>query len=167
MKKNSLGKLILDLDKIEKNFDKIFEEKYDNIMARLFVLIGKTTAYDTGVSRDVIRNILSDLGRPDLQNELEHKIYEFWKKREYREREGTKYTFSKINGKYTIIIEDYGIGNQNDGIVSDIHPRQDSNIIPNHINSALDKLETNADKDIVLAFGELEKMICYIIERGI
>lgn len=167
MNKTSLGKLILDLDKLEKNFDKIFEEKYDNIMARLFVLIGKTTAYDTGVSREVIKNILSELGRPDLQNELEHKVYEFWKKRKYREKDGVNYTFVKNNGKYSISIEDYGISNQNEGIVSDIHPRQDANVIPKHIDIALDKLETNSDKEISLAFNELENMICYIIERGI
>lgn len=167
MTKNSLEKLILDLNNLEKNFDKIFEEKYDNIMARLFVLIGKTTAYDTGVSREVINNILSDLNRPDLQNELEHKIYEFWKKRKYRENEGVSYKLTKVNGKYNILIDDYGIGNQNDGKVSDIHPRQDSNIIPRHIDEALDKFDTDVDRDIVRAFNELETMICYIIERGI
>lgn len=167
MRKNSIEKLILDLGNLEKNFDKIFDEKYDNIMARLFVLIGKTTAYDTGVSREVIKNILSDLGRPELQNELEHKVYEFWKKRSHRERDGVSYSFSKSNGRYNISIDDYGISNQNNGTVSDIHPRQDSNIIPRHIDEAIDKFDTDSDRDIVLAFNELEKMICYIIERGI
>lgn len=167
MKNNSIEKLILDLDTLSENFDKIFEKKYDNIMARLFVLIGKTTAYDTGVSRDIIKNILSDLGRPDLQKELEHKVYEFWRKKREREEDGVSYTFNKNGGKYSISIEDVGIGNQEDGKVSDIHPRQDSNVIPHHIQSALDKLETNADKDIVLAFDELEEEICRMIEKGL
>ena len=168
MFKNSLDKLILDLDKIGKNFDNIFEVKYNNIMAQIFVLIGQTTAYDTGVSREIIKNILVDLGRPDLQGELEHTVYEFWKKKHQREIEGATYTFNKSNGKYSISIEDYGIFNQDEyGIVSDIHPRQDSNVIPHNIEKALDMVETDADKDIVLAFNQLEKEICYAIERGI
>lgn len=167
MKKNNLEKLILDLDTLSKNFDKLLDKKYDDIMARLFVLIGKTTAYDTGVSRQVIKDILSELGRPDLQSELEHQVYEFWKKKSERLKDGVDYTFSKSNGNYHIVIEDYGIGNQEEGKVSDIHPRQDNKIIPHHIESALDKFDTDADKDIVLTFNELEKFICKIIDKGI
>ena len=87
MKKNSLDKLIMDLDNLEKNFDRIFEQKYDNIMAMVMLAMGKATAYDTGVTRDLVKGILGELGRSDLAVELEHKIYEFWKTREVREEE--------------------------------------------------------------------------------
>ena len=167
MRKNSLNSLINDLDNLSKNFNNIFEKKYDDIMAKLFVLIGSTTAYDTGVSRDIIKSILSDLGRQDLQKDIEYKVYEFWKKRNEREKDNSDYSFQKVDGKYKIIINDYGIGNQQEGIVSDIHPRQDKNVIPNNIDRALDELETDANRDIVKAFNELEKTICRIIERGI
>lgn len=167
MKKNSLEKLISDLDHLSKNIDNLLDKKYDNIMARLFVLIGKTTAYDTGVSRNIIKSILSDLGRPDLQSELEHEIFEFWRKKRDRERDNVKYTFNKQNGRYKIEIEDYGIGNQEAGKVSDIHPRQDSRVIPHHVDMALDKLETDGDKDMVSAFNELESFICKLIEKGV
>lgn len=166
-KKNSLQGLIDDLDELSKNFDILLDYKYDDIMAKLFVLIGQTTAYDTGVSRDIIKDILSDLGRSDLQSELEHKVYEFWQTREHREQYGqVDYSFVKRNGKYEISIEDYGIAQQNDGLVSDIHPRQDPNVVANNIDMALDKLETDADRNIVKSFNELEKMICKLIEKG-
>lgn len=167
MKKTSLDKLILDLDKLSKNFNKTFEKKYDDIMARLFVIIGQSTAYDTGVSRGIIKSILSELGREDLQSELEHQVYEFWKRKEVRERDNVNYSFNKSDGRYSIQINDYGIGNQNEGVVSDIHPRQDNRVVPYNIDMALDKLETDSDAELVKEFGILEKTIREAIERGI
>ena len=162
-----LEKLIGDLDYLEKTFDKTFQEKYDDIMAEVMSLIGRTTAYDTGVSRRIIKDILGDLGRPDLVAELEHNVYEFWKTVEEREQEGHSYTLIKHKGSYSIEILDDAIANQNDGVVSEQHPRQDPEVVPYHIDLAMDKLETEADPRIELAFKALEDSIVKAIEGGI
>lgn len=164
MKKNSLDKLIMDLDNLEKNFDRIFEQKYDNIMAMIMVAMGKATAYDTGVTRDLIKGILGELGRSDLAVELEHQIYEFWKTRDAREEEKHSYTFNKVNGKYYIEIDDYGFGNQNDGAVSDIHPRKDPRVVPHQVDYAIDLMETGTDRGIEKAFDDLERFICKVLD---
>lgn len=164
MKKNSLDKLIFDLGKLEKNFDKIFQEKYDNIMAMIMLSIGKSTAYDTGVSRDLIKGILGELGRSDLEQELDHVIWEFWKTKEKREKEGVSYSFSKSEGKYHIQIEDYGFTNQNEGYVSDIHPRSDKRVIPHQVDFVIDSMEAETDRDIEKAFRDLESFICKAID---
>lgn len=162
-----LDKLILDLDYLEKTFDKTFQERYDDIVAELMSLIGSMTAYDTGVSRQIIKDILGDLGRPDLVSELEHNVYEFWKTKAEREQEGHSYTLIKQGGKYSIEIIDDAIANQNDGIVSDIHPRQDPNVVPHHIDMSFDMFETQANPKIEKAFRKLEDSIVRAIERGI
>ena len=161
-----LDKLIGDLDYLEKTFDKQFQQKYDDIMAEVMSLIGRTTAYDTGVSRQIIKDILGDLGRPDLVAELEHNVYEFWKTKAEREQEGHSYTLIKNNGSYSIDIFDDAIANQNDGVVSEIHPRQDPEVVPYHIDLALDKLETKIDPRIESAFIALEDSIVKAIEGG-
>ncbi|MGL5970521.1 MAG: hypothetical protein ACRCZL_00745, partial [Cetobacterium sp.] len=70
----SLEALINDLGRIERDFDKIIQQKRDDIVAMVFLAIGKRTAYDTGVSRDLVKTILSRLGRDDLGFQLDHVI---------------------------------------------------------------------------------------------
>lgn len=163
-KKNSLESLIADLDYLEKNFDNILKQKYDNIMATIMLAIGKATAYDTGVSRDIIRDILKELGRDDLSPQLDHIIWEFWNTIEERKKDNVGYTLSKVNGKYKIVIMDDGFAQQSDGKVSDIHPRHDSRVIPRQVDYGIDLMETGTDADIERAFDDLEKFIVKAIE---
>lgn len=169
-KKNSLQSLIDDLDYLEKNFDTLFSKEMDNIIARLLVNIGKTTAYDTGLVRDLLKQMLIELGRVDLLSELEYQVYEFWKTRNQRELEGSNKSFSikKGNGsrEYNITIEDEGFYNQQQGIVSKTHPRHDPNVIPYNVNLYLDKLETGGDKDMDKAIDEFRNAIIDFIEKG-
>ncbi|MGL6167443.1 MAG: hypothetical protein ACRC0Y_04050 [Fusobacteriaceae bacterium] len=166
MAKNSLNTLIKDLEYVEKNFNKIVQSKYDDVMACLMTVIGRATAYDTGVTRGVIKNILEDLGRGDLQSELEHSVYNFWHTKDEREKQGVSYSFSKSgDGKYSISITDYGFYNQNtNGKVSDKHPRKDSRVIPNQVDYGMDILETGSDPLIEKAFAELERVITKAID---
>lgn len=164
MRKNSLEKLISDLDFLENNFDNLLQEKYDNIMAMILLTIGKSTAYDTGVSRELIKSILQELGRDDLTSELEHVIWEFWKTKDDREKEDVSYSFIKQDGRYIIQIHDYGFSNQNQGVVSNIHPRKDPRVIPNQVDYAIDLMESGLDRDIEKAFNDLESFICKAID---
>lgn len=154
-----LESLINDLGYLEKNFDSMFQEKYDNIMAMIILALGKATAYDTGVSRDLIKSILSELGRSDLEYELDHIVWEFWKTKSEREKEGANYTFTKINGNYNIVINDYGFTQQNEGYVSVFHPRNHKKVVPHQVDYAIDLMETGTDKDIEKAFRDLESFI--------
>lgn len=169
--KSSLDKLIDDLDYIENNFDFIFSQDFDNIVARLMTEIGKSTAYDTGLVRDLIKDILSELNRMDLSNELEYTVYEFWKKRQDRELEGSSYEFNKRQSSnkidYDIVISDNGFANQQSGIVSKIHPRHDANVIPYNVDFNTDKLETGGNRDIDKAIEDLRNRIIDVIEKGV
>lgn len=171
MAKKNIQSLIDDLDYIENNFDTLFGEKMNNIVAELIVAIGKSAAYDTGLVRDLIANILMDLGRPDLVDELECQIFEFWKSREQRELENSDYQCSvKKSGTsrdYLITIEDDGFYNQQQGKVSSIHPRNDGDVIPFNVDFYQDKLETGADNRMNLACDELHDLIVKVIERGV
>ena len=164
----SIVDTINDLDYIAKNFNNIFGKKFDDIVAQLVVLIGKSTAYDTGLARDLIANILMDLGRPDLVKDLEYRVYEFWKTREQRELEGSNWdTDIKRNNsrsKYNITIEDDGFYQQQLGKVSDIHPREDANVIPFNVDFYTDKMETGAESSIEAVFEELREMIISYLE---
>lgn len=164
----SIIETINDLDYIAKNFNNLFGKKFDDIVAQLVVLIGKSTSYDTGVARDLIANILMDLGRPDLVKDLEYRVYEFWKSREKRELEGSSCdtNISKNNNKsqYSITIEDDGFYQQQLGKVSDIHPRDDADVIPFNVDFYTDKLETGADASIEKIFEELREMIISYLE---
>lgn len=158
-KRGSLEDLISDYSYLEKNFDSIMQEKYDNIMAMIMLAIGKATAYDTGVSRDLIKGILSELGRSDLEPELEEINWEFWKTRKQREKEPHSYKFSKIGGRYNIVIEDEGFAQQQNGYVSPFHPRSDSRVVPNQVDFGIDLMETGTNKEIEQAFKDLEIFI--------
>ncbi|MGL6185533.1 MAG: hypothetical protein ACRC1T_09175 [Clostridium chrysemydis] len=166
-KRGSLEDLIDDLEDLERNFDKKMQKKYDDIMAYIILAIGKATAYDTGVSRDIIKNILAELGRSDLQAELDHTIWEFWKVKEKRLEDNATYSFKKSNGRYFIQINDYGFTNQNNGKVSDIHPRKDSRIIPRQVDYGIDLMETESDYDIEMAFKNLESFIVKALDGDI
>ncbi|MGL5100828.1 MAG: hypothetical protein ACRC6B_12505, partial [Fusobacteriaceae bacterium] len=122
--------------------------------------------YDTGVTRGVIKNILSELGRSDLQAELEHSVYEFWQTKAEREKQGVSYSLSKSDdGKYFISIIDDGFYNQNTyGKVSEIHPRKDGRVIPNQVDFGVDLLETGSDPLIEKAFADLEAVIAKAID---
>jgi hypothetical protein len=164
-KLRSLDALIADLDFLEKNFDRILQEKYDNIMAMVMVAIGKATAYDTGVSRDLVFQILCELNRADLAFELNHVVYEFWKTYEKRDQEPHGYTFKKENGRYFIEIIDYGFYNQQEyGKVSDIHPRNDKRVVPHQVDYGIDLMETGTDKGIEKAFKDLENLIVQALD---
>lgn len=167
-KVSSLEDLIDDLDNLGRNFDKILQDKYDDIMAMIMLAIGKATAYDTGVSRDLIKNILRELGREDLESELDHTIWEFWKTREQRLNDGADYTFKKDDyGRYYIEINDYGFTNQNEGYVSPLHPRSDARVIPNQVDYGIDLMETETDSSIEKAFRELESLIVKALDGDI
>lgn len=158
-KRGSLEDLIADYSYLERNFDTLMQEKYDNIMAMIMLAIGKTTAYDTGVSRDLVKGILGELGRSDLEPELEEINWEFWKTRKQREKEPHSYRFSKIDGRYNIVIEDMGFAQQQDGYVSPFHPRSDSRVVPNQVDYGIDLMETGTNKEIEQAFKDLEILI--------
>lgn len=166
MAKNGLDIFINDLKKISKNFDKLLEKQYDDIVGNLLVVIGQTTAYDTGVARDLIKKILKDLGRADLSEEIEYRVFEHWKKRERREKENSKAELRKSNGNYTITIEDEGFFNQQQGKVSDQHPRQDSLVIPYNVDYSMDKLQTSGDIRLDKAIDDLKIAIVNLIELG-
>lgn len=165
-KKSSLDDLINDFKKLE-HMDNILSEKYDNIIATIMCEIGKRTAYDTGASREIIQSILKELGRPDLANQLNHVIYEFWHK--LNERLDVYYELNKSeDGRYDIMIYDYGFANQSEnGIVSRKHPRKDRMIKKHHVDYVLDRMETGSNKEINKAFSELEKFIVDILEGKI
>ena len=169
-KKNSLQNLIDDLEYLENNFDTLFSKEMDNIIAQLLVNIGKTTAYDTGLVRDLLKQMLIELGRVDLLSELEYQVYEFWKTRSQRELEGSSknlnITKNKGSREYKITINDDGFYNQQQGVVSKTHPRQDSNVIPYNVDLYLDKLETGGDKYIDKAVDEFRDAIIRFIEKG-
>lgn len=167
-KKNSLEGLIADLDFLAKNFDYLLEQKYNDIIAQIFVQIGKSTAYDTGVARDLVKKVLRGLNRPDLENELEHQVYEFWNTKAQRESQGARVNLVKIRGRYKIIIEDDGFTAQaEDGKVSFIHPRNNPLVIPNHVDYALDGFEAGTNSSIELAINQLELTIVKLIEEGL
>lgn len=152
MSKFTLNDTIKDFDFIERNFNFLLEEKYDNLVAQLLVEIGKTTSYDTGVIRDLIGNALNDLNRPDLEKELEHKVYEYWRTKEERLQDNSSYkldmNFNKEKASYNLVINDDGFYNQQLGKVSTIHPRQDYNIIPQNVDYCIDKFETGSNEKI-------------------
>lgn len=167
-KRSSLEDLIGDLENLEKNFDKILQDKYDNIMAMIMLAIGKATAYDTGVSRELIKNILRELGREDLEAELDHTIWEFWKTREQRLNDNASYTFQKDGyGRYYIEINDYGFTNQDKGYVSPLHPRSDARVVPNQVDYGIDLMETGTDSSIERAFRDLESLIVKALDGDI
>lgn len=166
-KRGSLDDLISDLEDLEVNFDNKLQKKYDDIMAYIIVAIGKATAYDTGISRDILKNILNELGRSDLQYELDHIIWEFWNTRKERLKDNSNYSFVKNNGRYEISINDYGFTNQNEGLISDVHPRNDSRVVPRQVDYGIDLMETESDKDIEKAFKELENFIVKALEGDI
>lgn len=167
-RKNSLESLIDDLEYLENNFDKLLQKKYDDIMAYIILAIGKATAYDTGVSRDIVKNILEELGRSDLEAELDHVVWEFWKAKTERIKDNPDYSFYKVNGRYSIKIHDYGFTNQNEGYVSQLHPRSDSRVIPRQVDYGIDLMETGSDKDIEKAFNEFEDLIVKLLDgRGV
>lgn len=158
-KVGSLEDLISDYSYLEKNFDTVMQEKYDNIMAMVMLAIGKATAYDTGLSRDLIKGILGELGRSDLEPELEEINWEFWKTREQREKDTHSFRFNKIDGRYSIVIEDEGFAQQQEGYVSPFHPRSDSRVVPNQVDYGIDLLETGTNREIEQAFKDLETLI--------
>lgn len=170
-KSSSIEDLINDLDYLENNMHKICDERIDNIVAQLMTLIGKSTAYDTGVARDLIKNVLRDMGREDLIPSLEYSMYEFWKTREKRELEGSTYEyrkFSKSNeNMYNISIYDDGFVQQQDGVVSKIHPRNDSDVRPSNVDFYIDVLETGASKELESAINELLKLLIKAIEGDV
>ncbi|MGL4999672.1 MAG: hypothetical protein ACRC5T_11945, partial [Cetobacterium sp.] len=148
-----------DLDKLEKNFDRIISQKRDDIIAMVMLAIGKATAYDTGVSRDLIKDILRTLGRSDLEQQLDHVVWEFWKTVEDRRKDKAVGIVLRNNGKYEIKIHDYGFTQQNEGYVSPVHPRTDARVIPMQVDYGLDLLESESDKGIEDAFKKLELFI--------
>lgn len=168
-KSKTLYGLIVDLDIIARDFDKMFGKNYKNLVAQLVAEIGKTTAYDTGVVRDIIANILYDLGKPELVSELEYRIFEFWKTRERREaQDDSDYSVSVNNNvDYNIMIDDYGFYKQQMGKVSSIHPRQDANVIPYNVDFCIDQLETASNPRLELLFEELNNIIVDTIEKGV
>lgn len=162
--------LIYDLDIIARDFDKMFGESYKRLIAQLILEIGKTTAYDTGVVRDIIANILYDLDRPELVSQLEYRIFEFWKSREKREiQDKSDYSVSinNNNTNYDIMIDDYGFYNQQMGKVSNIHPRQDPNVMPYNVDFCLDQLETGSNPELELMFDEINDIVVDVIEKGV
>lgn len=168
---NSLDLLINDLDILGNKFNAILDKCNTDIVAKLVTLIGKSTAYDTGVARELIANILRDLGREELVSELEHEVYEYWKSRQQREIQGN--TSSSVDvlvspqyTEYNININDYGFARQQDGIVSTMHPRNDQNVIPFNVDYFSDKLELGS-VEFEDVFSALEDMICNVIERGV
>lgn len=160
----SLEALINDLGRIERDFDKIIQQKRDDIVAMVFLAIGKRTAYDTGVSRDLVKTILSRLGRDDLGFQLDHVIWNFWKTVEARKKDNAAVIMLKSGGKYDIQIYDYGFTQQDEGYVSPLHPRTDPMVIPRHVDYGIDLLETGTDSDIEEAFAKLEDFICQALE---
>lgn len=170
-KKFSLEETIKDLDFISSNFNYLLQNNYNNLVAELVKAIGKTSSYDTGLVRDLISNALYDLNRPDLVKELEYRVYEYWKTREQREKENSNYTFNKTLNKdkvkYSLEIEDYGFYNQQLGKVSDIHPRQDSEVIPRNVDYCCDKFETKSNKDAEKEFKNLYAIIIDLLEGEI
>lgn len=167
-KPNSIEELIIDLNKLEKNFDKKMQEKYDNIMALIMVAIGKATAYDTGVSRDLVKDIIKELGRDDLTYKLDHNVYEFWNTLSERKQKAGKYTLKKTKNSYHISIDDDGFVTQaEDGKVSEWHPRQDPMVVPRQVDYGIDLMELAADEDIEKAFDELQSFICKAIDGDI
>lgn len=167
-KSKKLQSLIYDLHIIGRDFDKMFGENYKNLVGRLVAEIGKTTAYDTGMIRDIIANILYDLGQPHLVNELEYKVFEFWKTRSKRETEDVDYSLKSQNTTdYEITIQDDGFYGQQNGKVSSRHPRQDNNVIPYNVDFCIDSLETGTNQNIEKLFNELMDIIVKTIERGV
>ncbi|MGL4999454.1 MAG: hypothetical protein ACRC5T_10840 [Cetobacterium sp.] len=159
MSKNSLEGLISDLDVLGKNFDRVIQSRCDDIIAMVFLAIGKATAYDTGVSRDLVKEILKKLGRGDLEKALNHFVWEFWKEVDARKKDKPSTVVLKENGKYEIQIHDYGFTQQDEGYVSTIHPRKSSRVIPRQVDYGIDLLETGSDKKIEEAFYRLETLI--------
>lgn len=166
--KKSLQGLIDDLkyvrDTLSDN-DKL-NKYYDRIFALLMFDIGKRTAYDTGVARKQIKSILEELGASDLSSELNTEIYNFWKTREEREKEGVTYNFSKQNREYKVTISDYGFSNQNSGKVSDIHPRRDPLVIPHHVDYVIDEFESGVNNQIEKIMDMIEMAFIRAIEKG-
>lgn len=166
-KSKNIKFMIYDLHIIARDFDKMFSDNYKNLVARLVVEIGKTTAYDTGLIRDIISNILYDLGRPELVNELEYKVFEFWRTRSERETDDVAYSVNMTDTDYDIVIEDDGFYNQQIGKVSNQHPRQDANVIAYNVDFCVDNLETGNNIHIERVFNELNNIIVNLIEKGV
>ena len=170
-RKNSLEGFIKDLKYTQdilsgNDSKKVLEKLYDKVFALLMVEIGKRTAYDTGVARQQIKEILDELGASSLAKKLDSDIYEFWKTREQREKEGVTYEFYKEGGRYNVKIIDYGFSNQADGKVSDIHPRQDKLVIPRHVDYVVDEANVGANKQIEKILERIENRIFRALEKG-
>ena len=163
----SLKKTILELETLENLFDTAISDSVKELVAKVVVELGQTTAYDTGLVRDLIANILMDLEHPELVDQIEYQVYEFWKTRGQREKEQFSYdvkvSHNNKNINYDIGIYDYGFAQQQDGKVSTIHPRRDKKVKAENVNYVLDLLETTGFKSEI---RKLETRIKRIIEKG-
>lgn len=165
---DDLDLLVNNLSYIENNIDILIEPKVNDIVAQILLTIGQATAYDTGISRELVKGILSDLGRNDLANQMGYVIYEFWNTLSERKMSNPSYTLHKTKSSYEIEIIDDGFYNQDElGIVSKVHPRQDNRVKAHQVEFAIDKMETGTDTNINKAFAKLEEFIVKILEQKI
>lgn len=166
----SLKQFIRDMKKVRDNIPKLVQKNKDNIIAHAMKNIGMMTAYDTGVARGVIKDILSkELKRPDLAIELDHTVYNYWESR-YGKRtpDDASYIFEKTeNGVYKIsIIDDGFAGQAEDGKISQTHPRQDQLLVPRQVDYVCDLMNAKMLQDVEKEVDEMTTRILLAIETG-
>lgn len=170
MANNSLDKFIKDLQKVEANFNTITKKKKDNVIGQIIKEIGIRTAYDTGVTRGALKNILrKELKLPDLALELDTTVYNYWEKiYGKRSKDDASYIFDvKADGTYRIsIIDDGFYGQAEDGIVSSKHPRQDPLVVPRQVDNVCDLMNSKQILEIEKSIDDLVIAIVEAIETG-
>lgn len=163
--------LISELEKAKVTFETQIEKYVDELVAKIFQLIGVRTAYDNGVTREIVMNIISkDLKNPTLAQTLITEIYQYWNTLEKRLKQDKGYTFSKskVNSEiiYDVEIDDYGFSNQAiDGELSIKHPRGlDSKLRPFMVDFVLDKVSTGTESEISMEINNLLNKISKLME---
>jgi len=154
------------LEKGVSQMESYVEGRLTHLTAIVVREIGKKIAYDTTISRGLVQDILSELDAPEMQMSIRAKIYEYWKSYEEREEDYKDYLVIKSKGKINIVIDDYGIANQEAGFVSTKHPRKSKRVIPYPIETTLDMFLTGGNKSIDAEFESIRKGLINLIEKG-
>lgn len=165
---DGLDKFITDLDKSIVAIPAKTKVYKKELFASILYEIGRRTAYDTGVSRGIIQDVLRSLGKGNLALSLEEPLYQFWKTLEERLQEKSNYFFSEDeNGNMTLVIDDYGFtGQQEYGHVSSKHPRNNPLVIPMQVDFVIDAFNLGQFSEIEIGLNSFLDSIVDIIEKG-
>lgn len=164
-----LKDLIKEVENSKKECRKVLNPLYDKLVAQIIYEIGKSTAYDTGVTRQILQKLLRDeLKEKKLAIQLEATPYEHWNTIEQRLQEVNEAKFTKTQeGKYKIDIlsDSFADLDSGDTIVSTNHPRGlDPNLRNYMTEYVMDMFENGSNEEIEKIIVKLEEKILQLFE---